>query len=73
MAIDGHVLEQAFDANDLENNIKYGMAVFKAELDRNIIDTPTVDISEYIGVVEVVEELPEIEELVVEEPTPEEV
>lgn len=70
MAIDGHVLEQAFDTTNLEENIKHGMAIFKSELDKNIAEAPNVDISDKIGVVEVVEELPE---LPTEEPTPEEV
>jgi len=32
MTIDGKVLEQDFDVDNLDENVKVGMAVFKAEL-----------------------------------------
>jgi len=32
MTIDGKVLEQDFDVDNLDENVKAGMAVFKAEL-----------------------------------------
>lgn len=73
MIIDGHILEQAFDPTNLDENVKQGMAVFNSELERNITPTPEiVDISSLIGVVETVEGLPPIEEPQ-EEPIPEEV
>lgn len=59
MTIDGHVLEQAIDPSDLDNNAKQAMAVFKSELDRKVV-SPPIDISTYIGEVQTVEILPEI-------------
>ena len=39
MTIGTRVLEQDFDVTDLDANVKQGMAVFQAELQRNVPDT----------------------------------
>ena len=80
MTIGDHVLEQAFDATDLDTNVKQGMAVFQSELDRNI--PQTVDVTNLIGQVQEVAVLPTIppedlvpepvaEPVVTPDPTPE--
>lgn len=40
MTIEDHVLEQNFDALDLDKNVKHGMAIFKSELNRNATSEP---------------------------------
>lgn len=55
MTIDEKVLEQDFATDDLDANVKQGMAIFRAALDR--IVTPEVR-EELIGVTVLVDKLP---------------
>lgn len=55
MIIDGKALEQDFATDDLDTNVKQGMAIFKAALDRVV--TPEVR-EELIGVTVSVDKLP---------------
>lgn len=57
MTINGNVLEQDFDIEGLDENVKQGMAIFKEELDKNT--TPEVDES-LIGKIVTVSKLPDI-------------
>lgn len=36
MTVDGKVLEQDFDSDNLDENVKHGLAIFKEELKRNV-------------------------------------
>jgi hypothetical protein len=57
MTVDGHVLVQDFDADNLDDNVKHGMAVMQAELDRNV---PSVVDNSDVGTVVQVNVLPTI-------------
>lgn len=70
MTIGDKVLEQDFEADNLDDNVKKGMAIFKAELDRNV---PVVVDEALVGKVVIVKSLPEIPAKDFEvEPAPEE-
>lgn len=55
MVIDGKALEQDFATNDLDTNVKQGMAIFKAALDRVVTSEVR---EELIGVTVSVDKLP---------------
>lgn len=50
MTIDDHILEQDFDASDLDTNVKKGMAVFKSELERNASIMPNIEVGKTFNV-----------------------